>query len=88
MPDLSLFVHYAIRLYMLLIFVWVMGSWFPQWRGQQWYSTVGDIIKPYMDLFKRIPLRMGMIDLTPMLALGALMVLDSFLMAAMHGGGR
>lgn len=87
MPYVALFVHYAIQMYMLLIFVWVLGSWFPQWRGQQWYRTVGDIIKPYLDVFKALPLRMGMIDFTPMVALLGLMLLDRLLLSAMTGGG-
>lgn len=88
MSYVALFVHYAIQLYMLLIFVWVLGSWFPQWKGQQWFRTVEDLIKPYMDLFKAIPLRIGMLDLSPMLALVVLMIVDSLLRATMHGGVR
>jgi YggT family protein len=86
MPLVAVFVLYAIRAYMLLIFVYVLGSWFPQWQYTAWYRFVGDIVRPYLNIFRAIPLRMGMIDLTPMLAMFALIILERLLMATMIGG--
>ena len=86
MPLVAVFVLYAIRAYMLLIFVYVLGSWFPQWQHTAWYSVVSDIVRPYLNIFRAIPLKMGMIDMTPMLAMFALIILERMLMAAVLGG--
>lgn len=84
MPLIALFVYYALYAYILLIFVWVMGSWVPQWRYQRWYQLVEEIVKPYMNLFRPLPLRIGMMDLTPM---AAILVLYLFQRLVMTAGG-
>ena len=86
MQMLAGFVILAIRVYMALIFVWVLGSWFPQWRGKPWYRVIEDLINPYMNLFKALPLRMGMIDLTPMAAIFVLIIVENVLHAVARGG--
>ena len=85
MQQLTLIVLYAVRAYMLLIFIYVMGSWFPQWRSQGWYQTVSDLVQPYLALFKALPLRMGMIDLTPMLAIFVLILVEWMVSAMLVG---
>ena len=80
MDGFVVIVSGAIQLYILLVFVWVLGSWFPQWRYQSWFQTVESVVKPYMDLFKAVPLRMGMIDLTPMLAIFVLYILQQIVL--------
>jgi YggT family protein len=86
MPLVAIAVDYALRAYMLLIFVYVLGSWFPQWRFQNWYRVVGDIVQPYLNIFRALPLRVGMLDLTPAVALLVLMVFERLLIAATLGG--
>jgi uncharacterized protein YggT (Ycf19 family) len=88
MALVATFVHYALRVYMLLIIVYVFGSWFPQWRYQRWYGVVTDIVQPYLNVFRAIPLRVGMLDLSPALALFVLMILDGLLVTATLGGTR
>ncbi|MBN2082053.1 YggT family protein [bacterium] len=85
MQLLTMFLHYALRAYVLLIFVYVLGSWFPQWRQQAWYRLISDLVQPYLQLFSKLPLRVGMLDLTPMLALLILMVVDQFVQAMYSG---
>jgi len=86
MHHLAVFVSYAIQVYIILIFVWVMGSWFPQWKGQQWYRIVDEIIRPYMNLFKALPLRMGQIDFTPIAAIFILYMIQGLLGQVIRGG--
>ncbi len=59
---------------MMLVFVWVLGSWFPQWRYQAWFRTVDNLVRPYVDLFKPLPLTIGMMDLRPMAAIFVLVI--------------
>ncbi len=69
----------AVSLYATLCFIRIILAWFP---GAH-YSPVGRFLSqlcdPYMNLFYRIPLRVGMFDFTPILSLGLLTVLSSIL---------
>lgn len=80
MPLIPMILYYVVQAYILLILVWVFGSWFPQWQQQSWYRTVEDLVAPYMNLFKLIPLRIGMIDLSPMLAIFVLFILQRLIL--------
>ena len=58
--------------YSLLIFVYVMMSWFPFGEGilSDVYNALARICDPFLNLFKRfIPPIGGMVDITPILAL-------------------
>lgn len=57
--------------YIMVIFVYVLMSWFPRMDG--WiadiYTALGKLCDPYLDLFKRlIPPIGGMVDVTPIVA--------------------
>jgi YggT family protein len=80
-------VYYAIQLYIMLIFVWALGSWFPQWRYQSWYRFISDVVEPYIGLFRRLPLRFNMLDFTPLVAIFVLYLFQNLVMM-MAGGGR
>lgn len=57
--------------YCLLIFVYVMMSWFPIGQGvlADVYRVLGRICDPYLNIFKRfIPPIGGMIDISPIIA--------------------
>ena len=87
MPLIASLVYWAVQAYILLIFVWVLGSWFPQWRYQSWFRFVNDVVEPYINLFKPLPLRIGMLDLTPMVAIMVLWLFQTLLQKIMLGGG-
>lgn len=58
--------------YSLVIFIYVMMSWFPTSSGiiADLYATLGKICDPYLDLFRRfIPPIGGMVDISPIIAL-------------------
>jgi YggT family protein len=85
MALLALIVYYVLQAYTLLIFVWVFGSWFPRWRYERWYQTVGEIVMPYLNLFRGLPLRVGMMDLTPLVAVVVLSIFQRLVL--MSAGG-
>lgn len=85
MPFVANFVVYAVQAYILLIIVYVLGSWFPQWKGRPWYRLVEDIVGPYLNLFRRLPLQMGMIDLAPMAAIFVLILFETLVRGAAGG---
>lgn len=58
--------------YSMLIFVYVMLSWFPTDRGilADISTVLGKICDPYLNLFKKfIPPIGGMVDVSPIVAL-------------------
>lgn len=58
--------------YSMLIFVYVMMSWFPSMGGiiGDIYAALGRLCDPYLNLFKKlIPPIGGMVDVTPIIAL-------------------
>lgn len=58
--------------YSMLIFVYVMLSWFPADRGilADINTVLGKICDPYLNLFKKfIPPIGGMVDVSPIVAL-------------------
>ena len=79
-------VSYVVEIYIIFVFVWVLGSWFPTWRHQSWFRIVNSLVEPYIDLFRALPLRMGMIDFTPMVAILVLIVFRHLVWAAAQGG--
>ena len=85
MDILAKVVYQAIHIYIMLIFVWVLGSWFPQWQEQAWFKVVRDIVAPYINLFKFLPLRIGMMDLTPLAAMFVLMLVQGLISGSMSG---
>lgn len=76
----------VISAYMLLILVWCVGSFFPQWRYERWYRWVGEMVAPLLGLFRALPLRTGNMDFTPLVAMLALQMLQRFI--GMAAGGH
>jgi YggT family protein len=45
-----------------------------------------DVTEPYLRLFRRLPLRIGPLDLTPMVAIIALQLVGGLIIAAIRPG--
>jgi uncharacterized protein YggT (Ycf19 family) len=72
-----------VELYMMTIFVYVLLSWLPDMRYRDWFRTLGSICEPFLSIFRRIiPPMGGMIDLSPMAAIFALILLGMILRGA------
>ena len=63
----------VVNLYSLLVFAYVLMSWFPV-RGTLYdvYQVVGSVVEPYVGLFRRIIPPMGGMDFSPWAAILAL----------------
>ena len=59
--------------YSILIFAYILMSWFPI-RGplHDLYEVLGSLVEPYLGLFRRFVPPMGNLDLSPIVALLAL----------------
>ncbi|MBQ5646313.1 MAG: YggT family protein, partial [Treponema sp.] len=76
----------GISLYTTLCFVRIILTWIP---GLE-YSKVGQILSaicdPYLNLFRKIPLNLGNLDFSPMLAIGLLTAMSTILQGIAHSG--
>lgn len=57
--------------YGMVILVYVLMSWIPVNRGviADIYNVLGKVCDPYLDLFKKLIPPIGMVDITPIIAL-------------------
>jgi YggT family protein len=65
------------NLYMILIFIRVMITWFSGMQYSRPLLLLGRITDPYLDWFRRFPLQVANLDLSPMAALIVLSVVNS-----------
>ena len=71
------FLIIAINIYALLIIVWVITSWVRlPYSLRQIQRFLDDVCEPYIRLWRRVLPSFGMLDLSPMVALLALFVLE------------
>ena len=84
------FVHVFILVYVLLIFVYILSSWF-QLPYKPWLYRIrqflADVCDPYLRLFRRFLPALGPLDLSPIVGVIALLVLDqviSYVLDRLH----
>ena len=80
------FVHVFILVYILLIFGYIITSWI-RLPYSPWLNRIQrflyDICDPYLRLFRRFLPPLGPLDLSPMVAVIVLLVLDRVLVAVL-----
>ena len=70
-------IHLLFLSYTILLFVRIVGSWFPSWQGTQLFRFVAFYVDPYLNLFRRLlPPLGGVLDLSPILAFFTLRILE------------
>lgn len=86
--NIYVLVYYLFQIYFYMILVYVLMSWLPNVRESFIGELLGKLVEPYLSPFRRfIPPIMGMIDISPIVALfvlnlaqrGVYGVLDFFL---------
>ena len=72
MPQLLNFLSSVINIYMMIVFFRIILSWF-SWMGRsRLQDALAKITDPYLNWFRRFPLRLGFLDLSPLVALAVL----------------
>lgn len=71
MSPVATIVGQILNFYSLLIFVYVIMSWFPMRDGvmADVYRVVGSLAEPYIGIFRRIVPATGAVDFSPLVAL-------------------
>lgn len=69
--SLAFIVSRVLEFYSLLIFVYVILSWFPVRDGvfADIYRVLGSVAEPYIGIFRRIVPLAGPVDFSPLIAL-------------------
>jgi uncharacterized protein YggT (Ycf19 family) len=82
------FLNVFIRVYILVILVYIILSWI-RLPYSPWLNRIQrflyDVCDPYLRLFRRIVPALGPLDLSPMLAVITLLVLQALLNAILDG---
>lgn len=63
-------------IYMIMLFVRILGSWFPEYREHTVMLFISHYTDPYLNLFRQIIPPLGTIDLSPMVAFFSLHLIE------------
>lgn len=79
--NLAYIVNLLFTTYTVLIFLRIVSSWFPAWQAHQFVRFIAFYTDPYLNLFRRIlPPLGGVLDISPILAIFALRVIEMILL--------
>lgn len=77
MKTISYAVHLVFFSYTILLFIKVIGSWFPNFSQYRFMRFVSHYTDPYLNLFRKIiPPIGGVLDISPILAFFALQIVE------------
>ena len=75
-----------VNLYIIVIFVYVILSWFPRSPFiEKAESALGVVCEPYLGLFRRIIPPIGMIDVSPIVAVVVLEIVVNLIVRLLGG---
>lgn len=66
-------------IYMIMIFVRILGSWFPEFQGHIVMRFISHYTDPYLNIFRRFIPPLGMFDLSPIVAIFALQIIETII---------
>ena len=80
MTQLLNFLSIILNIYMLIIFLRIILTWFPGFGNSGIISFLSQITDPYLNWFSRFSfLQLGFLDLSPIIALGVLSLVNRIL---------
>ena len=62
----------AITLYSFMLIIYILMSWVPSMRENKFGQFLGKVVEPYLSFFRRFIPPLGMIDISPIVAIFAL----------------
>jgi len=87
MTGVFKFLSALVNIYMTILFVRIVLTWFSWLRHGTLYSLLARITDPYLHWFRRFPLRLGTIDFSPVVAITTLSLVNS-IVSQLAGSGR
>lgn len=82
MVNIAYAIHVVFRVYVTLLFINIIGSWFPSFSQKNFMRFIRYYTEPYLNLFRRIiPPIGGFLDLSPLLAFFSLKFLERMIIS-------
>lgn len=69
-------IEWAFYVFEILLFIYIIMSWVPQTKDSPIGIVIGNIVEPYLSIFRRFIPPIGMIDLSPIVAIFALKLVE------------
>lgn len=66
----------AVPVYEIMCLIYVVMSWFPQARYSKFGAFLTQACEPFLSYFRRFNLRIGMLDFSPAIAFGVLILIS------------
>jgi YggT family protein len=70
--SLGLIIYYAFQVYSFAIIIYILMSWLPGLQESKFGQILEKIVEPYLSIFRKFIPSIGMIDISPIVALLAL----------------
>ncbi|RXT15020.1 YggT family protein [Ammoniphilus sp. CFH 90114] len=67
--TLETVIRFALQIYTFMIFGYILMSWIPQLRDSALGDFLSRVVEPYLRPFKQIIPPIGMLDISPIVAL-------------------
>ncbi len=67
-------------IYFIMILIRILGSWVPDFQGHPFMRFVAYYTDPYLNMFRRVIPPLGVFDLSPIVAIIVLQILESVVM--------
>ena len=91
--EIADFLGALLTVYLIIIIAWIVASFVFALGARVPYSRpvnavldfLRDVSEPYLRLFRRLPLRVGPLDLTPMVAIIVLQIGGGFIVRLIRG---
>jgi len=78
------FLSSLISIYMMVVIFRIILSWFSWMRGGPMQNFLAKVTDPYLNWFRRFPLRLGFLDISPIVALAVLSFINSVFATIAH----
>jgi len=60
-------IYWFLKIYQYIMIIYVLSTWFPNFRSTKAFGILGKIVEPYLSRFRRIIPPIGMIDISPII---------------------
>ncbi|WP_341201758.1 YggT family protein [Planomicrobium okeanokoites] len=74
MAYIELFILTAVNIYFYLIIASVLMSWIPSIKESRFGQFITSLTDPYLDIFRKFIPPLGMIDISPIIAIYTLLL--------------
>lgn len=65
--------------FMIALFVRILGSWFPEYQGTKWMRFIAYYTDPYLNFFRQFIPPIGGLDISPIIAFLCLGVIEQII---------